>query len=213
MAERILSSLPVGTHVVSDSAAAAFLSDPRRQAYLSPFIDAEVTVSQVAHALSLPLGRAHYWTLRLLTLGLVRETRREARAGRAVRHYRAVASAFFVPFDVTGADTLETQVLVDGQVREQRFGSAIARAIAERPAGHGTLLTRDADAVRALRRQAWPDWSARPDVVNAWLERPLTEADAHALRSELHALLDRYARLPEPDEGRAYMLRLGLTPL
>src|SRR5690606_28293610 len=44
---------------------------------------------------------------RFVDMGLLRVWREVPRAGRPVKRYRAVADVFFVPFDATGAESLE----------------------------------------------------------------------------------------------------------
>ena len=85
--------------VLTDLRCAQVVTDRAQLRLLAPFMGQERTVSQVAVLLNLSTTATCKVTQRFLNLGLLQETWREARAGRALRYYRAPA-AYFTPFTV-----------------------------------------------------------------------------------------------------------------
>jgi hypothetical protein len=209
------SKLPPETFVVNDPKSAAFLSDPEHNGYFCPFLEREVTLSEVALELQVPLNKLHYWVTKMLELGLIRVTRVQKRAGRAVRHYSAVAPAFFVPFAVIRAETFEAQLTLEDVSRQRRLSSAHARARGELPLEYGTLIARMGGANSGIRIEPFPKRRSDDLTLNVWLERPFCAEDARALLAELRALEERYSGLPEPrvGTGKPFCLRLALAPI
>ncbi len=207
--------LPPGTHVVSNAKAAAFLSDPEHNGYFSPFLEREVTLSEVALELQVPLNKLHYWVTKMLELGIVHVTRIQKRAGRAVRYYSAVAPAFFVPFSAIPAETFEAQLTLEDVSRQRRLSSAHARARGELPPHCGTLMARMDGANSGIRIESFPKRRSNDLTFNVWLERTFRSEDARALLAELRALEEHYSSLPEPKpgQGQQFCLRLALAPV
>ena len=87
------SGLPPGTRTVLDTAQAAVVTDRTELRRLAPFMRGECTVSQAAAALGLGLTPTFKLVQRYLRLGLLSESRREARAGRALPRPRATPRA------------------------------------------------------------------------------------------------------------------------
>jgi len=73
---------------------------PRVRRVLGCFLTHEQTVSGAAQQTELDLRVVHRDVQALTAAALLRITREEARAGRAIRHYQASASAYFVPQSV-----------------------------------------------------------------------------------------------------------------
>ena len=205
--------LPPHTKIVTNPAAAAFLSDPEKNAYLSPFLDQDMTLVVAARALELPLNQMHYWAKRLLNLGLIEVRSTQKRGGRPIQHYRSTAPAFFVPFSATPLETLEAQLIHDNLIRQRQMSTAHARALGELPPDYGTLISRLGTDKNRIRFQAIHGSSINPLIFSTWLARPFQAEDAQKLHAELQTLTERYANLPEPDEGRMVYLRLALVPL
>ena len=88
---------------------------------LSPFVGAARTASSVARELEMPLNTLLYGLKGLLEVGLIEVTHEERRAGRAVKHYRAVAEAFFLPYAVTPAETPEVLLAQEHASRQTRL--------------------------------------------------------------------------------------------
>jgi DNA-binding transcriptional ArsR family regulator len=73
----------------------------------------ELSLTELADATNLELKKLHYHVTALRKLGLLVVTRERRRAGRAVKMYRAKATAFFVPESVlpSGSAAALTQEL------------------------------------------------------------------------------------------------------
>src|SRR5690606_26192893 len=93
--------------VVTDPIAAKAILDPDTRLYLAPFIGRAASISQAASG----SGEKENTTLkrvrRFVELGLLEVVAELPRAGRPIKLYRSVAEVFFVPFEATGAESLE----------------------------------------------------------------------------------------------------------
>ncbi len=207
--------LPPGTHVVSNPKAATFLSDPEHNSYFGPFLNREVTLSQVALELQVPLNKLHYWVTKMLVLGLLQVTKTQKRAGRAVQYYSAVAPAFFVPFAAIPAETFEAQLTLEDVSRQRRLSAAHARARGELPLHYGTFIARMDGVYSGIRIEPFPQKRAEDLTYGVWLERPFRAEDARALLAELKVLEERYSSLPEPKlgKGKSFCVRLAVAPI
>ena len=92
------SKLTSGWLRVEGEAVKVFTSKKRLK-MLESFVGGECTVKEAAVQTRVPLNLMHYHVMKFLELGLLEVTRFEKRRGRAVKHYRAVADGFFVPYD------------------------------------------------------------------------------------------------------------------
>ena len=73
--------------------------------------DGETSVSAAAQVLGCSVQAMHYRVKQLLAAGLLEVAREEKRAGRSIKHYRAVSDAFFVPDNLTPYADLEERLL------------------------------------------------------------------------------------------------------
>lgn len=179
----------------------------------------ELTVSALARELSLPLNAAFHRVQRLLEAGLVRVTRLQARQGRAIRHYRAVAEAFLIPYRHTTLSTLEELVSLHGETFQARLNRAVVQAaevLVHNEAEIGLRIFRDGDSVNfdvTPRAESFdfaelllPD---RPALLVNWGHLHLTRDQAKAMQRELNALYGRYANQGGPER---YLFRMALAP-
>lgn len=88
---------------LDDPAAARVLADAYTRQFFEPFIWRERRVSDVARELGVSTNAMLYRVRQFVRLGLLEVTRTEARAGRAVQHYRSTSPRYFVPFAATDA--------------------------------------------------------------------------------------------------------------
>lgn len=102
MKERCCSS-PV---VLDTRDAATFVTMPSSSRFLIPLLGRECTAAQLAGQTGVSIGAASYRLRQMLHLGLIEQTRRQARAGRPIAHYRAVSNRFFAPLCLTPVDSL-----------------------------------------------------------------------------------------------------------
>ena len=188
----------IGTPTVvrSEKAAAAFI-DPRRRRMIFELIRAERSLQDLATAVGIGLSLAHYHIHRLVALGLVREVRRKARAGRAVRIYAAAAPAFYVP-----------GTLMPGEAED---------LMADFRAGLDWARRGDADRGvffflhegRPCMRRTAPQ--GRTIALDSWRLLALSDADAKRLATELESVLARFGKA-RPGAKKAYLIHAGLVP-
>ena len=116
---------------VRDPEAMAFLRDPDAWRLFTPFVSAESSVSGAAKRAGVSLRKMYSFVQKGLRLGLLEPTRLQARKGRPIRFYRAVADAFFVAFEDMTALNLEEHLLEGSRLWEGRIHAAIARHFGE----------------------------------------------------------------------------------
>jgi predicted transcriptional regulator len=123
---------------VTDPAAVRLLLQPRVRAVLGVFLHGEQTTSGAARELKTDLRQVHRDVRALASAGLLIETQMQARAGRAIRHYRASAPAYFVPRALTPdadfAERFERQFLPVDRLLMRAVGRAFEQAISEQGA-------------------------------------------------------------------------------
>lgn len=204
---------------VDDPAAARLILSPDVLAVLEALMLREWSVSVLAAALGRPLNAVHHRVRRLVSAGLVVETRREARRGRPVCHYRASAQAYFIPYDRTPLRSHEEMVGLGDDLFQQRFDRAVVQA--------GAALVRDWQDIGvrvyvdggSVREDVTPSAEAfdnrsllAPDAPALFAYRDilrLSPDDAKAMQHELDTLVTRYAGR---GGGGRYLLRLDLAP-
>ena len=143
--------MPELPHRTASAEQAGVLLDVKLRPLLALLMNMPSTAGEVAAHLGLDLGRAHYRLTRLVRAGVaevtiaevrVAEAKREARPGRALKRYW-VAGRWFVPFEVTGADTLEAFVKSQIMPRMERFVELGVRQIGDTYPAWGYWLDSD----------------------------------------------------------------------
>lgn len=223
--------LPLSSNllIVRDPDAARLLADPRASRFLEPFIGFERTASAVAAELGVRVSSMLYRINQSLELGLLHVSRVEPRQGRALKYYRAVADSFYVPFELTNAETFG--VLGAGVGAEMSRWLEVSLSAGHEEVHHafggwgvGMRLMRDQEG--RLDRSLVPEGkltssfslaelplSARAPVL--WDQHcllDLTEDEAKALQRELSEVYGRYLHSDETDR-QPYVVRLAMAPL
>ncbi|GHF54321.1 transcriptional regulator [Deinococcus metalli] len=202
-----------------DARQAELLFDERTRRLLAPFVGHDRTASQVAALLGTPLNSLLRGVRLLLDAGLLTVTREEKRAGRPVRHYRAVAERFALPYALTPAETPEALLAAEHAGPEARLRQGLVGAglelVRQQQGVVGVHAVMDGPRL-VLRNAVGPDapWNfldpAAPAMVDYWLEDlRLDFEEAKALQAELCELFARYRRRTGQ---QAYTLRLALAP-
>ena len=129
---------------VADSRQAALLLDVSLRKVLTLLMKRARSSSELARELGLSLQRAHYLIGKLHAADVAHLDSVQPRSGRAVKRYRA-APRWFVPFEVTGADTLETFLGDQILPRMQHFVGLSVRQIEAEYSEWGFWLEQDGE--------------------------------------------------------------------
>lgn len=202
---------------------------------LGCFLTEARSVSAAARHTELDIRAVHRDVKALCSAGLLQVVRSEARAGRAILHYRASASAYFVPQSAhPSADQAEQLGQMLGPI-DQLIGGALGREFdrALRESGGGGAGKREwgtrlfATPEGAETDQCFYDAELR-GVLSGW-QGPetlaltggavarLTDQEALAIQHEFVQLIFRLQALGKANQvhrrGRPFALRLVQTPI
>ena len=202
---------------ITDAAAADLLMNPYTLRQLAPFLGRECTVTQAARETQEKPNTVLSRVRRFVKLNLVKVVREEQRKGRALKVYRSTADIFFVPFEATTAETLETMLQERDAYWETLLRRGVVRARAEDVGTWGTRVYRDASGRLQVQTAVTPSQNYtlldpdRPAVLSAWRDSVYLDfADAKALQREMFDLLKRYH---QKAGAQRYIVRLGMAPL
>ena len=198
---------------IDDPNAAKMLTDPQNAIYLSPFLAQENTVKGAATELNISELKMYRWVSKLINLGLLSFIKIERRRGKPIKHYRSIAKAFFVPFDLTPADTFEALLQQYDNHWQSRLLHGLDKSI--KPSGIGMCLFRDAEGnLRTLFTKDPLD--STPDLVDdnlsRWAELKLSHQQALELKQKMIDLFNHYSH-NDHSGGRSYILRMALAPI
>lgn len=225
---------PPAPHTVTDTVQADLLTTAESQHYFRPFLARDVTASAVAAELGSDLNRVLYRIRTFLAAGLIKVVREEPRRGRAVKVYRSVHDAYFIPFEVTTFGTLEDRLLEAAQEEMRMRIRVQAKHMRDRELS-GQHLYRDASG------ETWTT-SAPADALTVdhadvhgahavgvgegsplgsdfWTDVYLSEEEAMGLQRRLWAELQAFAGRRRPIEGdgpprlSAYHFNVSLVKL
>jgi len=181
---------------IHDPAAAAAMTEPRLHRIVLALVDREQGAVELARQADMSLSLIGHHLRRLIAFGLIVETRRVPRAGRAVARYRAAARSYFVPVE------LSPKLTGDRLADELRAALDRARIRTVR----GTRYTFESGPRMRLVLDA-----PAPGTSELWLRLHLSADDAGAFSDELRALFDRY-RARDSDAGPRYILHGAIAP-
>jgi hypothetical protein len=185
---------------ISGGAEAAALDHPVRSRLLMACARRERSLTELAREIGEPLPKLHYHLGRLATAGLLRQSRTQARAGRPVRYYRAIAESFLISL----ADMAET--VSEAWTRELR--QSLAEQANRREL---SLLHHTDDAGRYRVRLIDPESRGRRnDAFDYWKVLRLTAEQRRALAEEMGALITRYET--SSPSGEPYLVHAAFAP-
>ena len=204
--------------IVKSPEAAVMLLDVKWRRVLSAFTRAR-RPSDVAKVLEIGLTTLMYQIERLVQVGLLVVTREESAGRRMRRRYQTSAARFFVPYELTPAETPERLLRAEWAAWEERLARGLARAGRKELDGQGLpvwgVRIERVGAGLEVRNAIGPDstWNfleaGAPALVDLWGDVRLSFEDAKALQHELCDLFGRYAARSGAQD---YVLRLGLAP-
>jgi IclR helix-turn-helix domain len=208
-------------HRLDAPEAVAFLRLQRTLCVLQACLVEPQSLTDICGQTGLPMNSAGRYVQRLVRLGVLKVQSEQARAGRSIKHYVAVATAFFIPYDAEKDDLPDEIVrrLVEMRVGEQVRGLvAAAGTTLGRNAGAkwGTLVYADRNGGMVIR----PDFEGgkTPDLLalrgSAYLnlyssDLRLTALQAKSLQRDLVALFKQYKAVTGP---QTYTLSIVLAP-
>jgi hypothetical protein len=172
---------------VASPAQAAALENRLRARLLMACATGERTLSDLGVLTGHPLSKLHYHVERLLAAKLLRVSREQRRAGRAIRHFRAVAESFLVPQELLG-DLPGDALAVELRTLLQANRGEVALRYA--PDAHGNLT------VKLVRDEA----ARSPQAIELWQVFRLSRPQRDALARELLELFERYAKAEPGNE-------------
>lgn len=198
--------------VVSHTTPKTVRLEPTHARFIAPFLGRERLVAEVAQEIGAPLSTTFRHVTRYCEAGILKVTREQARKGRALKLYRTVADAFFIPnsLRLTSHDAWLGKL-------EQAAKRGLEHVYGEHLADWGELVFRNEAGIFATslaKTPGQPVTSLEPDapamLTTAHDAIYLAFADAKRLQYDLHALLETYAA---KRGAQRYLLRLSLVPL
>lgn len=211
------SGVPGSVAVITDPHAAAALMDPEKLRHIAPFIGTEKSVSEAANEIGERPNTTLKRVRRFVELGLIRVAREAPRAGRAIKLYRSVAQVYFVPFEATGAESLEAGLAERDGYYERLLRRNVVRARTETIGNWGTRIYRDTRGRLQVQTAVTPDANvtsldpSAPAVLTAWRDGVMLDfEDAKALQAELFSTLQRYLQKCGPQR---YVVHVAMAPL
>jgi predicted transcriptional regulator len=105
---------------IADARQAELLLDIGLRSLIGLLMRNPHTVTEVSDQLKISVQRAHYLIQKLMRAGVALLDSVQARAGRAIRRYR-IAPRWFIPFEVTEADTLQAFLAAQIMPRMEKF--------------------------------------------------------------------------------------------
>lgn len=202
---------------ITDPDAAAALTNPKTLRQLEPFLNRERTVLEAAQETGVKPNTMLARVRRFTALGLLVVTREVPRAGRAVKVYRSRAESFFVPYEVTPSETLDSAMRERERYWETLLRRNVVRVRSEDVGSWGTRIYRDARGRLQVQAAVTPERNytllapERPAALSAWRDAVYLDFDdAKMIQQEMFALLKKYQ---QKTGAQRYILHLGLAPI
>lgn len=217
MTEPDSGSFTGSSYTVRDPEQARLLTEPVSKEFFKPFLAHERSASEAAEMLGAGLNTTLYRIKTLLRAELLEVAREVPRKGRAIKLYRSVHDAYFVPFSVTPYATLEERLWVQAKPIFADLIGAYAAALRDNEdnerSGHHVFIGDNgavwtSDKLPALTPTGLP-------LTYSDMTVRLRDDDARAVGQGLQALFGRAlgAETAAGDEGRLYTCMVALLPL
>lgn len=177
---------------------------------LAPFMREEQSLGSAAAELEMPASSLAYWVTRFQKAGLVTVVRREARAGKPIPIYRAVADEFQIPLEALPPGKRDE--FLNGSRRHmfEEFTKAVD-AVAEKYLKGGIRVRCHPDRGVELNFLD-PDAPLPVHVAEAWASIALTDEEAAEVQALLEQLSNRVATNTDGPGRQQYVMVLGLAP-
>ena len=206
---------------VTDPEVAKALMQPHAQRVLAPFMAGTRSIREAASVTGISTQLVGYWVKRFTSLHLLQFVCTRSGRGRPARCYRATARGFFIPFETTSENTIETLFTEQERPWTEQLHRDLVRVGASFLGGMHKwgMCVSASEEVPCLRFAPDPqlvdDVEASllspdaPALWTAWAVLKLDFVDAKAFQRELAALLGRYG---DKHGSQDYLVRLALMP-
>lgn len=197
---------------IRDPVAAALLVHPKAVVALAPFLEHERTLSDAASVAGLKLPALSYWVKRLRAVGLLQQTRTQARAGSAIRFYRSVAPAFDVPYATLPPAVVEAFRQRNSAELERRLAEALVEVYGPWGDAWGLRVGRHPSGKAVVQQVTGAGQRVEPAAFAAlslWDGLTLRPEDARQLQRDLCAVLEQY----RGRDGETYLVRIAVAPV
>jgi hypothetical protein len=203
--------------IITDAEAADVLTNPKMLRQLEPFLARALTVTQAAQETGEKANTVLSRVRRFVKLGLLEVTQAIKRKGRSIKQYRTAADVFFVPYEVTSAESLESALAERDRYWEALLRKSVVKARVEDVGSWGTRIYRDERGRLQIQAAITPDKNYtmldknRPAVLSSWRDSVYLDfEDAKTLQRELFELLKKYQ---QKQGAQRYIMRLGVAPI
>ena len=143
-------------------------------------VDQERSLTDLQRLTGQTLPKLHYHVTRLLAAGLLRVSRAQARGGRPIRLFQAVAESFLVPQEFLGELPGEAMAAELRNLLQATRGDVSLRYASDPRGNLRVMLVRD-------------ESGHSPKAVELWQVFKLSRQQRDALAKELRELFERYA--------------------
>ncbi len=195
---------------------ADFLTKLKHLTFLHPYLDKARSVSEAAELAEVKLNQMHYFTKKMLELGLIEIKETQKQKGRTIHFYQTVATELFVPLINTPFMNIEDYFkevatsLLDEQVKHQLHSLNRMKNIQM-----GFWIFFDSTIQSVMFRLTSEDIVHK--TAKKELELPFVMASGRIRLSKEKADQARYhlkqiQQLSEDNDGDYYLYRFVLTP-
>lgn len=196
------------------------LMDTEQLQWLEPFFDHEIILSDYAHKHNVKMTTLLYRVNKWVEYGILEVVREEARNGKAIKVYKAVAKAFFVPFSASHSIDFYDFFAKFSQKQEDTFLKAFGEALDNHVPNIGVCIKRDSNdrVVAVVTSRDHPEeqidilTTDSPAIMFASGRLRLDFETAKAFQQDMFALFENYRTL-EKEDMPLYGYRLGITPI
>lgn len=196
MKDQILSR----AHTIATGTQAKALADPLRRRVVLRLIPRARSIAELAQLEGIELKRLHYHVGALVRIGLLVVAGKRRRAGRAIKEYRAVAEAFFVPDGLADTSPGETLARELQEALRQARGRACA----------GSLLYSENDQPRM--RWVPGQTTAMPLATEHWQVLRLSKDRAARLFEDIARCVKACAAERGASRQATYLVHLAMAP-
>ncbi len=179
---------------------ATAFADPLRRRVVFLLATREHSLGELASITGFDLKRLHYHVLALKKLGLVAVAGKRSRAGRPIKLYRAVASAFFVPVEAM-AEPPESAMAAELRAAQAKHTDPSREGVLYHLGSEGKFLIQPVSNAG----------TKRVPTADLWRVLRLSQAEASRLADDVDACLKAAAGRSR-GATNTYLIHLAFAP-